>query len=104
MLTGVTPVPVVTKTMDGPCTVIPFTTIEQEIIEQNATAYGDLACSIDTTNQAGLIAFAMVTVTKTPTFPDGNAGEAWARLINRFSPDSDAELQRKVRKYQEAKL
>ena len=104
VLMGSTPIPVVTRTTDDPPVVIPFTVEEEATIELNALAYGDLACSIDTTTQAGLVAFAMVTVTKSLIFPDGNAHEAWTRLTNRFSPDSDAELQRKIRKYQESKL
>ena len=104
VMTGVTPIPRATMTTDDPPVPIPFTPEEEAVIELNATAYGDLACSIDTTTQAGLIAFAMITITKTPNYPDGNASEAWTRLTNRFSPDTDAELQRKVRKYQEARL
>ena len=104
VLTGVTSIPVVMMTTDDPPVLNPFTTAELAVLELNAIAYGDLACSIDTTTQAGLIAFAMITVTKNPNYPDGNCFESWTRLIDRFQPVSTAELMRKTRKFQEAKL
>jgi hypothetical protein len=104
VLTGVTPIPVKRMTIADPSIIIPFTALEQAVLELNAIAYGDLACSVDTTTQAGLVAFAMITVTKTPDYPDGNCYEAWMRLVDRYQPTSTAELMRKTRKFQEAKL
>ena len=104
VLTGVTLIPSVRMTTGDLPVLIPFTASEQAVLELNAVAYGDLACSMDTTTQAGLVAFAMITVMKTPTYPDGNSHEAWMRLVDRYQPTSTAELLRKTRKFQEAKL
>jgi hypothetical protein len=59
------------------------------IIEKNLGAYCDLVNAIDTQEQRGRTAFTLVTKTKSPIYPKGNAYEGFGNLQDKYRPRSE---------------
>ena len=54
----------------------------------NEIAYADLILAVDTTKPTGRVVFNMIKGTKTPSYLDWNAQEAWASLKRKFQPNT----------------
>ena len=94
----------VPRTHDDDGKEIVLTGDEEKAHEDNVRAYGDLALSIDTSQGAGMIAFKLIKSTKTKSYCDGNAYEAWKSLSEKYSPTTDLSLLKLVDVFNKATM
>jgi hypothetical protein len=74
------------------------------IIEKNLGAYCDLVNAIDTQEQRGRTAFTLVTKTKTPIYPNGNAYEGFKNLQDKYRPSSELDRGGLMKSFYSAEL
>ena len=65
---------------------------DQLIADANKKGFGDLILSIDCTNPAGNVAFAVVKGTKSKTKPSGDLSVAFQRLKTKYEPSTTPQL------------
>ena len=62
------------------------TVLNKSLNHKNNAAYSDLILSMNTESPAGKVAFTLIRSTKSDDYPNGNAAEAFKRLINKYKP------------------
>jgi hypothetical protein len=95
----------ITKNEDGTRATSKEIEERKNLRKLNEEAYEDLILSVEGTTEAGRVVFQLIRSSKTANFSEGDASEAWSRLVqirsnNRtlapFIEDQDYELQDEV--------
>jgi gag-polypeptide of LTR copia-type/Zinc knuckle len=74
------------------------------IMDLNDNRYSDLVLSMDTSMNAGRVAFSLVRASKSKDYPDGNIAVAWSKLKKKYAPTTAHTLAKYHKIFYSAKL